>query len=351
MNALEHRKAPIYFGAHERRTSMLEHLLAHGADANGCNEYGDTALMEASLRGDREIVALLLENGAKVDVSNSSGTALHNACREVHVDVVEILIAYGADVNSKTAYDDDDVQHFPLDHALEYGHYKVVRKLTSRGANVSNVIRRINYLPRAAENGWAEIVDFLVTHGEDINATVFWEPNSPPYSHKHIAEFLIQEGADVNVVARLRRGKNLYYFTTLYVAIMKGYEDIVELLVTNGADVNARGKVIRLDSYDHPNLSGDDSTQVDDPESGDNSDPGDDSGPDNAGPDNDLGCGGSEVDFPNGELQEYGSTPSDPDDSDIDRCDQSSLWIATMREQRNMVSMLVEHGAVMDPVG
>ena len=128
------------------------------------------------------------------------------------------------------------------------------------------------------------------------------------------------------MVARLRRGKNLYYFTTLYVAIMKGYEDIVELLVTNGADVNERGKVVRLDSYDHPNLSGDDSTQVDDPESGDNSDPGDDSGPDNGGPDDNLGCGGSEVRFPNGELQEYGSTPSDPYDSDIDRCDQSSLY-------------------------
>jgi hypothetical protein len=52
-------------------------------------------------------------------------------------------------------------------------------------------------------------------------------------ANKEIAELLIANGADVNA-------ENLTWRTPLLVAAIRGHKEIAELLIANGADVNAK---------------------------------------------------------------------------------------------------------------
>jgi len=77
--------------------SVLRFLLAHGADINVQNQFGETPLHFASFNGALEVVRLLLEHGADVQAKNNDGkTALQEAA-EGHDEVVELLREYGAE--------------------------------------------------------------------------------------------------------------------------------------------------------------------------------------------------------------------------------------------------------------
>ena len=94
-------------------------IYEQGADVNvkgTTDAVGFTALMGASQNGHTEIVSMLLEKGADVDVNNINGSiaALLRASYNGRLEVVKILLAYGADVNvmtkqNKTAFDMADV--------------------------------------------------------------------------------------------------------------------------------------------------------------------------------------------------------------------------------------------------
>ncbi len=86
----------------------LTFYLDHGADVNFQDKrYGASVLQVASQRGRKEVVTLLLERGAKVDLEDKEGsTALMAAAYNGHVDIVEILVDAGADVNHKNMADE-----------------------------------------------------------------------------------------------------------------------------------------------------------------------------------------------------------------------------------------------------
>ena len=59
----------------------------------GGGENDDTPLHEACSAGHLEMVKMLLEKGAKINVTNwDSETALHHACKENHQIVAEFLV-------------------------------------------------------------------------------------------------------------------------------------------------------------------------------------------------------------------------------------------------------------------
>ena len=89
-------------------------------------QKGNTALHITSLAGQEEIVKILVQNHAKVNVQATSGgfTPLYMAAQENHVDVVKYLLANGA---SQTLSTDDGFT--PLAVALQQGHDKVVAVL------------------------------------------------------------------------------------------------------------------------------------------------------------------------------------------------------------------------------
>lgn len=114
INALDKYGTPaIYYAAWYGRLDVLAILLMNGADINKSidlslgseSSRGDwTALHVAVEQGNADVVTLLLDYGANIDVTSHTGrTPLFKAMDQIdeHIgpDIAEILIRRGADVN------------------------------------------------------------------------------------------------------------------------------------------------------------------------------------------------------------------------------------------------------------
>jgi uncharacterized protein len=77
---------------------MVQLLLDHGALVTSRNQNGGTALHDAALSGNAEVVALLLDHGAAIDEreQESGATPLMMAASMGCGDVVTLLLKRGA---------------------------------------------------------------------------------------------------------------------------------------------------------------------------------------------------------------------------------------------------------------
>ena len=109
-------------------------ILTQGANVDVCDRYDTTALMYAAAQGYTEIVKLLLEAGASVNLYNRPHrlTALMLAAAANQFDAVEALINAGADVN---AQNDDGTPALMI--AAYKGHLKIVQVLLAADARIN----------------------------------------------------------------------------------------------------------------------------------------------------------------------------------------------------------------------
>jgi ankyrin repeat protein len=94
----------------------------------------DAILMKAASRGDLKKVRRLLGNGAQVNGRDSRGkTALHFAAQSKNVLVVDALVQAGADANAKA---DGDVTPLMLSVDMGFGDPEIALWLIRAGADV-----------------------------------------------------------------------------------------------------------------------------------------------------------------------------------------------------------------------
>lgn len=107
---------------------IIELLLKQGADPNSVNYIGATPLHLATVRGaDPSAVELLLQYGANVNrvtVGGGAYTPLHAAVSAGRIDLVELLLANGADPDLR-----DGSGHTPLERARELKQREVEKVL------------------------------------------------------------------------------------------------------------------------------------------------------------------------------------------------------------------------------
>lgn len=95
------RATPLYVACGNRDKTVVQLLLAHGANPNiqQCGTY-DHALQRACRNAEEEIVSLLLESGAKTDLCGGYfGNALQAACASESKLITQMLLFHGADIN------------------------------------------------------------------------------------------------------------------------------------------------------------------------------------------------------------------------------------------------------------
>ncbi|TXJ42165.1 ankyrin repeat domain-containing protein [Brachyspira pilosicoli] len=212
----------LFSAVENNNIKKVKSYLEQGANCNALDSYNRTALINASVSGYDDIAKLLIEEGTDVNIQDKAGaTALMYTARNTNYEMVEFLLKNGADVNfykgGSTA----------LISACEYSHERnidVIKYLVSKNANINAQDNEgdtaLNKTLDTLDEGSIDILDF------------------------EIANFLIEQGADVNI-------KNKREYTPLIYLGMgegnfnnKSFQEyrikLAEVLLEKGADINAK---------------------------------------------------------------------------------------------------------------
>lgn len=238
-------------------TQVIKGLLEQGANINGRNEDGNTALIAAILAHQPDTAIFLLETGgADKSVRSSSGKRrppLYHAIDAGDMKTTQYLLDHGASVNERSLVGQnffiDVVQSEKLDQIqllLRYGADIHAREMTGR-----------SIVAWAVTKGNLDLVRILLAHGADPNSRDITATANPivciasTKDRPDLLHLLLSAGADPN--SRFNTG------TTLLVdAVQRGRTDLAEIFLAAGANPNGKdlmGTSILLSTIRHTSLS------------------------------------------------------------------------------------------------
>jgi ankyrin repeat protein len=149
--------------------ATVTRLLKEGRDVNAALGDGTTALHHAAMRGDADMVSVLLYAGANVRATTRLGgyTPLHLASQRGHEQVIELLVKSGANPNQPTA-----TGTTPLMFAAASGHVAAVKQLVAHKVdlNAKEQASDQTALMFASAFDRPEVVKVLVEVGADVKA-------------------------------------------------------------------------------------------------------------------------------------------------------------------------------------
>lgn len=234
--------------------SDVEHLIGKGANVNGTDKDGWFPLLLATKNEDAGLVKFLLKNGANVnqlmpeistlerlgfeksaiDRKNRGVSALIVASRKGSIDIVNVLLSNGADIDTQ---DGDGLT--ALHGAAQYGYCSITEVLLQKNATI-DMKSDIGFTPlilSCGDRGDIKVVDLLLKKGTDVNArtrentTALHE--AAEFGKHEIARMLLDKGADVD--AKGYEGQ-----TALHLATKKGHQHVVKVLLDAGANKELR---------------------------------------------------------------------------------------------------------------
>lgn len=228
----------LHYATLYNKPEIVVLLLAHKANVNATidarsPETGATPLLYAVVQNDLPIAKLLIERGASVRATYRSGrTALHIAANGGMTEIVRLLLQNGADPNAR-----DGAGLSPLDEAVWRGSPDITSLLLESGAQIDGVELRSGATPlnEAACKGQNAVLELLLARNADavIEDKAGFSPieNAIRFHHTEAARIILQHSK-----AELPKDSLAKF---LGEAVVKGQEDMVKLLLSNAADVNA----------------------------------------------------------------------------------------------------------------
>jgi ankyrin repeat protein len=210
-------------------------LAMHPGLLNKRDAGGSSILHLAAEKGRKEVVALLLAEGASPEIKDRMGnTPVQSAAIEGHLDIVALLFEAGANLNTT-----NDYGLTPLLYSLFNDNRDIATFLLRNGANVNYKSRQGGSpaLLIAAQKANLAFLDLLIAHGADMRARGQFNTRvlhaAVASNQLNVVKFVVSKGAEIEV-------RDTYGRTPLHEAVINNNRDIVAFLVSKGADINTK---------------------------------------------------------------------------------------------------------------
>ncbi|KAK6523121.1 hypothetical protein TWF694_006016 [Orbilia ellipsospora] len=218
-----------FFGMH----GLIKTLLSGETELDAQDHIAQTPLSVAAKRGHIEVVKLLAEKGAAVEVTDGERSALSLTAAEGHQAVANFLIERGANIESTESF----FYRTPLMFAVMFKRQAMVTLLLKHGANLNaKDFYESDSLWFALETGDESIVRLLVEKGSNIDR---WDK----YGRTPLMR-MIEKGDEAMVRVLVDCGAGLEVVnksgqTPLLLAMEQRREATARLLIEKGADVES----------------------------------------------------------------------------------------------------------------
>jgi len=223
-------------------------MLKSGADVNGAQGDGMTALHWAAMKGQSEMAQMLVYAGANHAATTRLGayTPLHLAAKSGSAAVVDLLVTAGANVKAVST-----TGATTLMMAAESGVLAAAERLVAAGADLNAVesAKGQSALMFAAAFDRTAVVTFLLAKGADsalattvVDLAKFTDPSAEQFERRASAAAGPSRAVQISGLSRQFRYNELIGtqggLTALLFATREGYADTAMALLAGGATLN-----------------------------------------------------------------------------------------------------------------
>ncbi len=221
------------------------------------DDYYGSYLHQAAARGRVQIIDILLDAGMDINLKNFQGlTALDIAIAEKNTETIKFLLKKGAKITKngytnifeafvkskdiefikwllENHYDEEMVTDAAFE-ACYYGNLEILKTFIENGLNINvgEKYSKETLLMKASYNGQVNIVRYLIEKGSDVNLKSSEKNTALMFAagggHLEIVKILVEKGSDLNAV-------NKYGWNALMQAVLVNHYKIVEYLLEKGS--------------------------------------------------------------------------------------------------------------------